>query len=289
MKFLLLLFLLVSSHVFANTKLQSNYIISHNYVMLGDIVTNPKKNIKLFIIEKSRHTKRVKSKKLLEILRQSGYSKYSSEHAYVQFTQKSPINTAKIAFAVKEFFMSHYKNIGFSVINIQPRTYLLELPKHYTVQFQKKAYLKKKGTLYIKTEDNKKIFFNFNIKATLPVVITNKQLKRGDELSRLNCKKKSIILDKFHAMPLQIVPYRKYEARHRIKQGAILTKYDILGLELVKRGESVNVTTQDGTISISFQAKADQNGRLGDTIRVINMHGKRINAVVIGRNRAEIR
>ena len=289
MKILLLFFLLINTHVFANTKLKSNYFISHTYVTLADIIKNPKNDIILFTIDKSRHTKRVKSKKLLQILRSYGYKKYSSVHNYIQFTQKSPINTTKIAFALKKFFVSHYKNIKLSAIDIHPRTYLLELPKHYEVQFSKNAYLKRKGILSIKTEDNKKIFFNFQVKASLPVVIAKFQLNRGDELSRLNCKKKSIMLDKFHAIPLQIVPYKKYEARHRIKKDSVLTAYDILGLELVKRGESVDVSTQDGRIFISFQAKADQNGRLGDTIKVINMHGKRIKAVVIGRNRAEIR
>jgi len=89
-------------------------------------------------------------------------------------------------------------------------------------------------------------------------------------------------------MPLQKMPIQKYEARHRIKKETVLTLYDVLGLELVKRGEYVNVSTQDGRISISFAAKANQNGRLGDTIQVINMHKKRIKAVVIGKNRAEI-
>jgi len=289
MKLLLLLFLLMDTHAFASTQLKSNYFILHTYVTLSDIVKNPKNDAVLFNIDKSRHTKRVKSKELLQILRNYGYKKYSSIHSYTQFTQKSPINTAKIAFAVKEFFISHYKNIKLSAIDIHPRTYLLELPKHYEVQLLKNAYLDKKGILYIKTEDNKKIFFNFLVKASLPVVIAKVQLKRGDELSRLNCKKKSIMLDKFHSMPLQIVPYKKYEARHRIKKNTVLTAYDILRLELVKRGESVDVSTQDGRISISFQATADQNGRLGDTIKVINMHGKRIKAVVIGKNRAEIR
>ncbi len=289
MKLFLFLFSLIISHAFASTNLQSNYFISHNYVTLADIVTNPKKNVELFKIDPSRHTKRVKSKELLQILRNNGYTKYSSKHNYVQFTQKSPINTAKIAFTVKEFFLHHYQNIKFTAINIHPRTYLLELPKHYKVQLPKKAYLKNRGTLSIKTEDNKKIFFNFSIKATLPVVIAKEQLKRGDELSHLNCKKKSIMLDKFRAMPLQVVPSKTYEAKRRIKKDAVVTAYDILGLELVKRGENIDVSTQDGTISISFAAKADQNGRLGDTIRVINMHGKRIKAVVVGKNRAEIR
>lgn len=289
MKLILLLFLLIISHTFASTTLQSNYFISHNYVTLADIVINPKENIELFKIDPLRHTKRVKSKKLLEILRAYGYNEYSSKHSYIQFTQKSPIDTAKIAFEVKKFFINHYKNIKFTAVDIHPRTYLLELPKHYEVQIQKRAYLKSKGTLSIKTEDNKKIFFNFRIKATLPVVIAKERLNCGDELSRLNCKKKSIILDKFRAIPLQVVPYKTYEAKRRIKKDAVVTAYDILGLQLVKRGENIDVSTEDGTISISFTAKADQSGRLGDTIRVINMHGKRIKAVVIGKNRAEIR
>ncbi len=284
----LLLLLFITTYSFATMQLQSNYFISHNYVALSDIVTDVQNDVKLFTIDATRHTKRIKSKTLLAILNSHGYKEYSSKHSYIQFTQKSPINTSKIALSVKKNFMSHYKEIKFIAITIHPRTYLLELPKYYEVQLPKNAYLKNRGVLFIKTEDNKKIFFNFAVKATLPVIVATKQLKRGDELSRLNCKKKSIMLDKFHSMPLQKMPIQKYEARHRIKKETVLTLYDVLGLELVKRGEYVNVSTQDGRISISFAAKANQNGRLGDTIQVINMHKKRIKAVVIGKNRAEI-
>lgn len=289
MKFFLALFLFINSYAFADLQLKSNYFISHDYIMLSNIVANPKDDIKLYTIDPSRHIKRVRSRELLKVLHHYGYDGYSIHHSYVQFTQKSPINTAKIAFFVKKFFQKQYKNILFSAIEIHPRSYLYALPKHYSVKLPKSAYLKNRGTLYIKTEDNKKIFFNFFIQATLPVVVAKKQLNRGDELSHLNCKKKSIILDKFYAPPLQEVPLKSYEANRRIKVGRVLTQYDISKLELIKRGDRVNVVTQDRNIFISFEAKADQNGRLGDTIRVINMHGKRVQAVVIGRNRAEIR
>ncbi len=289
MKHLLILCVFTLVNILANSQLQNNYLISNNYVLLSDIVPNPTNDIQIFTIDSSRHSKRVKTKKLLQILKKNGYSSYTSKYNYIQFTQKSPINTAKIAFAIKTYYLKAYKNISISAISITPRTYLYALPKQYEIVLSKTAYLNKNGILSIKTFDNKKIFFNYTIEAKLSLFVAKTQLKRGDELSLLNCRKKSIMLDKFYTMPLQNLPNNSYESKFTIRKGTVLTKRDIIGLQLIKRGENVDVNTQDGTISISFSAKADQNGRLGDTIRVINMHGKRIKAVVIGKNRAEIR
>ena len=51
---------------------------------------------------------------------------------------------------------------------------------------------------YLKfVKGNKKIFFNYIVEAEIKVIKSKNEIKRGDELSNLNTKKKSIILNKF--------------------------------------------------------------------------------------------
>jgi flagella basal body P-ring formation protein FlgA len=167
--------------------------------------------------------------------------------------------------------------------------YLENLPDEYSVHFEKRAYLANEGILYIKTPNHRKIFFKYTLNAVVDVYQPRAEIKKGTPLSVLNMKKHSIILDKFRAMPLQEIEPNAYQARHHIKTGKTITKRDITGLTLVKRGSVVNVSLQNGAISISFSAKAVQDGKLGDKISVVQSNEKKMRAVVVGKNRAEVK
>ena len=258
--------------------------------MLSDIVhVNKENDKKLFTIDQSRHSKRVKKDKLLQILKQNGFDQYTAKSSYIQFTKKSPIDTTKIKKKIRQFYQNKYQEIQISSITLMPLHYLSELPNSYTVHLNKRAYLMNKGVVHIKTLDNKKIFFQYHIKATLPVITARVDIKKESEIQRLNTRKKSIMLNKFRAMPLQSLHVSEYQAKHNIKADTILTKRDVLGLYLVKRGANVNVNLKSQGISIFFSAKALQNGRLGDTISVRKNNTKSLRVVVTGKNKAEIK
>ena len=268
---------------------KSNYFITSNSILLSDITKNNKNNTLLYTIDSKRHSKRVKAREVLRILQEHGYTNFTAKHSYIQFTKKSPINTSKIAFALQNRYKQEYKNIDIKEITITPRSYIQELPKEYSVVIGRKAHFHKDGHLYIRTEDNKKIFFNYSIRAKIAVLKTKTTLNREDELSRINVKKDSIILDNFRAMPLQELQKSTYQAKHKIKKGTILTTRDVIALFIVKRNSNVNVVIQDSNMAVSFIAKATQHGRFGQTITVVNKQGKRLKVIVTGRNSAEIR
>ncbi len=257
--------------------------------MLSSVVKNVKSDIKLFTIDKSRYSKRVKSKEMLKILKSHKIKEYKSKHSYVQFTLKSPISTAKIKNEIEKFYKEKYKQINIKNISVEPRSYMETLPDSYETVLKSKSHLFKNGTLYIKTDENKKIFFNYKIVAEIVVYEAKDEIKRNSELSKFNCKKKSIILDKFRAMPLQKIVKGTMQSKHKIKQGAILTTRDVQGLYLVKRGSNVNVVLNSSNLAISFSAKAQQDGRYGDVITVMKSSGKKIMVRVTGKRRAEVR
>jgi len=274
--------------LFANNDLKHEYFVKHKEVMLSDIVRNPKKDYILYNINSSRHSKRVKASKLLQKLHEYGYNDFHTKYSYIQFSQKSPINLNPIKNLVQKYYIQHYKNITIKNLNIQPNRYIKVLPKNYTIGFASHAYLSHKGVFYIKTPKNKKIFFHYFINASIQVYETKKDLKKGDELSFINCKKKSIILDKFRAMPLMELPQGHYEAKHRIKKSTLLTQRDVTTLYLIKRGSQISVSLQDSGVNITFFGRAVQNGRYGDTIAVTHKN-KKIYVIVTGKNRAKVK
>lgn len=293
MLFKLLLFVLLAYSLGASEKiksiyLQSNYFVKDDFVMLSDIVKKPTKDVQLYSINPNRHTKRVKAKELLKNLKKQGYKNFASKHNYVQFSKKSPINSEHIKEQIKKEYQKRYSNIEILSLQVEPRAYMEKLPRKYQFEIDDKEYLSNEGICSIKTQENKKIFFNYHISAKITVYKTRTMLKRGTELSNMNIQKKSIMLDKFRAAPIQTLSAHSLEAKHRLKAETILTQRDVTGLYLVKRGATVVVFLNDGGINISFTAKAVTNGRYGDKITVLRSDDKKIKVRVSGQNRAEM-
>jgi flagella basal body P-ring formation protein FlgA len=285
------LLLLLSSFVNAANILKQDYYINGNFIMLSDIVSIDKKNdVKLYKIDAQRHSKRIKSTQLIKKLQSLGYNNIKVKHTrFVQFNKISPINTKKIEQSLKHYYKSKYKNITIHTVEIAPMSYLEQLPKNYSVHFEGRNYLSNKGIFYIKTQSHKEIFFKYNLNAVVSIYQSRIEIKKDTPLNAINTKKNSIILDRFRAMPLQEIKSNLFQARYNLKAGKVITSRDITGLNLVKRGATVNVYLESGNISISFLAKAVQSGELGDTISVLKSNGKKIRAVIIGKKRAEVR
>jgi flagella basal body P-ring formation protein FlgA len=273
----------------AQIYLKSNYYVNTNNVSLYDITGNKEHNKKLFDIPEYRHTLRLPAKKVLHKLASLGYKKYASKHSYIQFSKKSPINTKKIISAVKNYYKKSYKEIEINSIEVAPRAYIESLPNSYTIIFQKRAYLHNSSTLFLKTTQGKKIFFHYTINAKIKLYETTKKVQKGQELTELNSKKKSIILQKFRAKPIQELQAGTYEAKHRLEEGKVITQRDVLPLIMIRRGDEVTVTLREHGIVILFRARALQNGRIGDTIRIEQKNKKRLQAIVSGKNRAIIK
>ena len=278
---------LLSCNLFAIEFLHDNYHVETDTIKISD-VTKSNDNTILYKILEGKYTKRVKAKDLLLLLKKHGYDQYKAEHAYVKFTKKSPIDVSKIKDYIKKYYKQKYPHINIETLDVNSRGYIKTLPTEYTFKMQSKSYLRNHGTMYIKSSSNKQIFFNYYIKATLDTYVARVTINKGNELSNLNIKKKSIVFDKFNAMPLLEVKKSTLQSKHRIKEGKLLTSRDIRKLFLVKRGSNVNLFLDSTNMSISFSAKAMQNGCYGDTITVMKSNGKRLKARVVAKHKAEV-
>ncbi len=284
----IVLFLLLVSFAHANYALKETYYVNTDDINLSVILPKTKHDIKLYSIEPNRYTKRVKTKELLKLLNQYGYNNFKAHSRFVKFIKKSPINLSKIEKKLKEFYKKNYKNISIKTLEVLPRGYITTLPKDYDVIISPKASLHDHGTIYIKTDEKKKIFFDYKIKAQIRAYVARHNIKRDVELSAANVTKKSIILKKFKAMPLQSLKKEFYQTKQSIKSGVVVTMRDVKKLDLVRRGSFVHVSLHNGNVIIEFVAKALHNARLGDTTTLQRADGKRIKAVVTGKNKAEI-
>ncbi|WP_304543889.1 flagellar basal body P-ring formation chaperone FlgA [Sulfurimonas microaerophilic] len=286
------IFLLLFALQLSALELQRNYFIKEDDIKLSHIITSVEgsEDRILFSLLNDRHIKRVTAKKLISTLKKLGYKDIHSKYPYIQFNKISPIDTTKIEEYVTEHYKNKYNGILIKEVQVYPRTFMEQMPKNYTlVEMRSREHLSNDGVVAIKTDQNKKIFFNYRIKAYVNIFVLKNDLQRDGELSTLNTIKNSIILDKFRAMPVQTIENGTLELKHTMKKGQLLTLRDVEPLALIKRDSSVNVTLQNGSIVISFSARALQDGRKGDLIFVENDKGKKIKVVVVGKNKAKVK
>jgi len=287
------LFILLTNFLFANNfahiKLQSTYYIDSDDIYISHIIKDAPRNKRIYKINEGRYTKRVKSQDLLKVLRENGYRGIEAETSYVKFVKSSPIDTSKIVSYVRLYYQRHYKNIEIKDIKIQTRGFVESLPESYVVEIRGDAYLAKDGILSIKTPKNKKIYFNFIVDAKVFVYITRETLARATKLSALNTFKKSIILDKFMAKPIEELDEKSLQSRHHLQKESIITTRDVEILSMVRRHESVSVSMDSKNMSITFNAKALQDAKMGDTIMVEKANGTKLKVQIVGKNRGIVK
>ncbi|MCW8955176.1 MAG: flagellar basal body P-ring formation chaperone FlgA [Sulfurimonas sp.] len=286
-KFLILI--LISLNANAQNTLNKIYYVDSKTINLSSIIPDARNDTKLFKIDDSDYSKRIKTKDLLKILKKHGYSDYKSKNSYTNFILKSPIDTSKIELALKNYYEKEYDEIEIRSIVVQPRSYTTSLPDKYTVNMRRKDYLQNSGVINIKTPQNKKIFFNYYIDAVVSVYVSRKKIKKDVELSAINSSKKSIILDKFRARPIQNIEKGSMQSKHNIRKNKILTRRDVEELSVIRQNSFINVSIYSDNMAITFSAKALQDGKVNDTIRVEKSNGERLKVKVVGKNRAEIR
>jgi flagella basal body P-ring formation protein FlgA len=285
LKILFLLF--ISYELFGVMILENEYYVNSDEIKLSSIFPQTQNDVVLLSITQGRDTKRIQAKELITLLKSYGYNDIKSTSQYVQFTKEALFDTSKMKNELSKIFKQRYKQIEIESLEIHSRGYLNSLPEEYSVSMQSKTHLKKEGMFYIKTNQNKKIFFDFIINARLDVYFARENIKRNTELSSINAVKKSIILDKFQAQPVQNVTNATVQSKHNIKKDTLLTLRDIVELQLVRRGSEINVLLESDNMSISFSAEALEDGVFEQIIEVQKQNGTKIKVKVTGKDRGE--
>ncbi len=282
-------FVFLSSFLFAQTSLESLYLVTTKEIKLSTFVKNVKQDKILYTIDRFKHTKRIKSKEILRLLKQNGYKEYIAKHSYIKFMQKSPIQTKKIEEFVRHYYQKHYPSMQIQKILVTPRSFITSLPNEYTLHMQNQSFLRHHAILILKSYQGRETFFDTFVTASLSLLRAKKHIRRNEELSVFNTQTVTVHFDRFHALPLMKLSTGSLQAKYSLKEGKYINSRDIRPLFLVRKGSNINVSLDHSNMSISFVAKALQNGCYADIIQVINHKGRKIKVMITGKHQAEVR
>lgn len=280
------LFLLTS--LYAKTTLDETIMIQENTINISDIIPHAMSDATLYQLDANRYTKRIKAQDVIEKLKEYGYHNIEASSRYINFIKQSPVNLKPIEEHILHYYKEHYPSMRFNSLRVTPRGYVEEMSHNYTIVLSKKAHLKRSGTLYVKTDDKKKIFFDYTIDVVVSVSITKESVKQGNAFSKANTTLKQITLERFRDDPVLIEPQTSLQAKHHIRANEIITIRDVAERTLILRGARISVKLLDANMNIEFSAEALEDGKLNDIITIQNAKGKKMRAKVVGQNLVEV-
>ena len=136
----------------------------------------------------------------------------------------------------------------------------------------------------------KRIYFRYEIKATLEAIETTKKLKVGDVISPDSVSITRIPFVKMARELATKADIDKYSIASYTAKGTILHQNDLAPKIVIRRGDSVFVLVNDGRVILSFGGIAQQDGAVGKKIRVKNPRtNKGYEVIVIDEKRVEVR
>lgn len=288
MLFKFLLFFLISFNLHANIELEGVYYVESRDVNSSVVTQDEKGSFHILTIAESDYLAKIKSKDLVELLHKNGYKNYEHKSSYVNFVLKSPIDTSLIKKRVQEYYEKKYDAIEIEDVVVEPRVYMQTLPDEYVVEIKERDYLFKNGTIGIKTPQNMKYFFDYRIKAYVTIYESREKIKKDTKITPLHYMQKRVLLDRFRAKPLQNIDNTQLQAKRHIPQGRVITHSDVELFDVVRRDAMINVSMFKDGMVITFSAKALQDAKVNDIIKVQNSNGKILKVRVTGNNRAEL-
>lgn len=122
------------------------------------------------------------------------------------------------------------------------------------------------------------------------VWVASSRLDRGQPLSAavVSVQKVDVLRARSPLVSAEIDP-ASLDLVTSVAAGRPLTRRDVVGRPVVRKGQVVEVVAQNGMLAISMKAMALENGATGEQIRLRNLESRReINGEVINENKVQI-
>lgn len=239
---------------------------------------------RFFVLEISRDLQlyKVKSSEIVRIFRDHGIA-IEAKNSVVEFEKALESGELdELAQAVGEKFIK--KHAGYQIlikdVKISPITSsVLSGLKLIDIDFDEKLLKRYHGTFNATFEDAKgekrKLFFRYEVDATIEAIFTKSVLKSGDLLSYGEVEVRRIPFERVSSELMRKNQVGEVSVKSYTSANAILTQDKIIPKKVIRRGDVVRVIINEGGVNLEFSALAQQDGAVGEKIRVRNERNKK--------------
>lgn len=207
----------------------------------------------------------------------------------------NPALIAAIKSAVEKRFLDYYKNYNIQINDLEITPLLTRNLAKYRLEkiiFDNRDLRKISGNFEVHIRHNersKKVFFNFQINATIDSLNAVGNIKSGEIIDKNNTTITPIPLTKNLSLPVSTDILGQYEAKSFISGGSSIVASKITPKIIVRKGDILIVDFKDSDISINFSVRAMQDGAINQSIRAQNTQGNReLNVIILDSKTAKM-
>jgi flagella basal body P-ring formation protein FlgA len=287
MKYILILLILTCKLLFAQYELQKEYPFMQDTLYSNDLFAELKV-FELFTLDPKKMSYRIKATELQNIFAKHGVTvTYTSP--IIRFKRVFDFDMSALHVKLKTYYKKYYPDITIHALHVRPKTYLEALPESYDMIIPPKNFHRNEGTFYLKTQSKRRVFFDYKLDATLPVLSAKKTIERKEPLSSFNTRIKTVTFESFTSPPLSQLKESQWCAKIRLKEGRLIAQRNIEPIPLIKRDQNVIAIINNGALHVELSATAQNDGALYDMITITKSNGESLEAQVVGPNRVEIK
>ena len=208
---------------------------------------------------------------------------------------QNPALVESIKSAVKKRFLDYYKKYNITINNLEVAPVIERNLAKYSLEkiiFDDRDLRKDSGNFEVRIRHNerkKRVFFNFQINATIDSLSAVGSIKSGEVIDKNNTTITQIPLTKNLALPVSAEILGQYEAKSFISGGASIVASKITPKIIVRKGDILSVDYKNSDINITFSVKAMQDGAVNQSIRAQNTQSNReLNVIILDSKNAKI-
>lgn len=207
----------------------------------------------------------------------------------------NPALISAIKSAVEKRFLDYYKNYNIQINDLEITPVIERNLAKYRLEkiiFDNRDLRKISGNFEVHIRHNersKKVFFNFQINATIDSLNAVGSIKSGEIIDKNNTTITQIPLTKNLSLPVSTDILGQYEAKSFISGGSSIVAAKITPKIIVHKGDILSVNYRDNDINITFSVKAMQDGAINQSIRAQNTQSNReLNVIILDSKNAKI-
>ncbi|MCJ8344115.1 flagellar basal body P-ring formation chaperone FlgA, partial [bacterium] len=157
------------------------------------------------------------------------------------------------------------------LLNPPRRVQLPESDYYLDFNFEKAKHGFTKIKLFISGKQKKQFFIRFEVLRKLFVLVSTRDLERGESLSEEFILPKEVyISNKVKALPVQdISRLKQLKLKRKLNSGDILTKIHVAYKNVVKSRQKLKGIIKRNNLKVEMEVVALQKGKIGDKIMVL--------------------
>lgn len=287
MRFLICLWCLLS---FALSEdyliLEEEYAFKNSQIYAKDLFPELSEDFLLVEIPKNSNSYQVKSSLLISKFEKNGIL-LGAKSPIVQFKKAIKVNLEGIKQYVLGLYLKEYAAYGFEVSNLE----LEQLtPVSFSgqeiikIDFTPKLLKRNSGSfnvLVFDGERNRKIFFRYELEATLEALYTSNKISGGTTLNYNNVTFKRINFNKIGSDLMKSSQIGNVAVRSYTPKDVLITKDRLIAKRVVNKGDKLLIRIDEEGVILEFPLEALKNGAIGDVIKAKALQGKKTYEVEI--------